>query len=93
MRDPAKALALRAMLDTAPAPGANTFLFAHGGILWQATDYDSGESETFVFQPTPGQGRARLVASIRMEKWDLIAASKPCCAPRGFWGGANVPPE
>jgi hypothetical protein len=92
VRDPAKAAALRGMLNAPPAPGTNTFIFAHGGILWQATDYDSVESETFVFRPVPG-GRAELVAAIRMEEWDDLAAGRPCCAPRGFWSGKGVPPE
>jgi hypothetical protein len=92
MRDPDKAAALRLMLNAPPAPGTNTFIFAHGGILWQATDFDSVESETFVFRPVPG-GRAELVAAIRMEEWDDLVAGRPCCAPRPYWRGAGVPPE
>jgi hypothetical protein len=91
-RNPDKAAALRVMLDAPPTPGANTFIFAHGGILWQATDYDSVESETFVFRPVPG-GRAQLVAAIRVEEWDDLVAGRPCCAPRSFWRGKDAPPE
>ena len=36
------------------ASGTHRFMFAHGGILWQATDYDSVEAETFVFRPGAG---------------------------------------
>jgi hypothetical protein len=93
VRDRDKALALRAMLNTPPAPGGNTFMFAHGGIMWQATDYDSVESETFVYRPSPGGERATLVAAIRMEDWDRLLAGEPCCAPREFWSGKGVPPE
>jgi hypothetical protein len=92
VRDADKAAALRVMLNTPPTPGANTFIFAHGGILWQATDFDSVESETFVFRPVPG-GRAELVAAIRMEEWDDLVAGRPCCAPRPFWRGKDAPPE
>lgn len=93
VRDRDKALALRAMLNTPPAPGTNTLMFAHGGIMWQATDYDSLESETFVYEPVPGGERAALVAAIRMEEWDRILAGQPCCAPRTFWSGKDAPPE
>ncbi len=85
VRDKDKAQALRAMLARAPAAGTNTLMFAHGGILWEATDYDSIESETFVFRPgSPPQ----LLASIRMEDWARLArGSGTCCAPRAFWRG------
>jgi hypothetical protein len=82
VRNPEKAAELKRMLAVAPAPGSNTFMFAHGGILWQATDYDSVEAELFVFKPGTG-----YVASLRMEDWALLAAGKPCCAPRNFWKG------
>lgn len=85
-RNAEKAAALQVMLNTPPVPGTNTFIFGHGGVLWQATDYDSVESETFVFRPAK-EGRAQLVAAIRMEDWADLAAGRPCCAPRAFWVG------
>lgn len=85
-RNAEKAAALRVLLNTPPPPGANVFLFGHGGVLWQATDFDSVESETFVFRPMQ-DGRAQLVAAIRMEEWEALAAGRPCCAPRPFWTG------
>lgn len=91
VRNPEKAMALRRMLDTPPLPGTNTFVFAHGGILWMATDYDSVEAETFVFRPGGATG-PELVASLRMEDWARLAAGQPCCAPRGFWSGQGTPP-
>jgi hypothetical protein len=91
VRDAAKAKALRAMFATPPAAGTNTFFFAHGGILWQATDYDSEEAETFVFRPGDP---ATLVAAIKMRDWDALAArAGACCAPRPFWGGGPAPKE
>ena len=91
VRDAAKAKALRTMLATPPAAGTNTFFFAHGGILWQATDYDSEEAETFVFKPGDPP---TLVAAIKMRDWDALAAKRgPCCAPRTFWGGGPAPKE
>ena len=73
----------RAPRDAA-APGTNTFFFAHGGILWQATDYDSEEAETFVFKPGDPP---TLVAAIKMRDWDALAAQRgPCCAPRRLLG-------
>lgn len=90
VRNPEKAAALKRMLNAPPAPGTNTFLFAHGGILWQATDYDSVEAETFVFRPGP-KG-AELVATIRMHEWAALAAGRPCCAPRPYWSGQGTPP-
>ena len=90
VRNPEKAAALKRMLATPPAPGTNTFVFAHGGILWQATDYDSVEAETFVFRPGP-KG-AELVATIKMHEWSALAAGGPCCAPRPFWSGQGTPP-
>ena len=90
-RDAAKARALQQRLATPPPPGTNTAFFAHGGILWQATDYDSVEAETFVFR---AGSPPRLVASIRMEDWDAIEARRgTCCAPRTFWGTGAAPPE
>ena len=91
VRNPDKAKALLALLATPPAPGANTFFFAHGGILWQATDYDSEEAETFVLKPG---SPPTLVAAIKMRDWDALAAQRgPCCAPRTFWGGGPAPKE
>jgi phosphohistidine phosphatase SixA len=89
-RTPEKAAALQVLLNTAPTQGTNTLLFGHGGVLWQATDYDSIESETFVFRPAK-EGRARLVASIRMEEWEDLLAGRACCAPRPFWVGKPPP--
>ena len=91
VRNAAKAKELLALLATPPSPGTNTFYFAHGGILWQATDYDSEEAETFVFKPG---APPTLVAAIKMRDWDALAAQRgPCCAPRGFWGGGPAPKE
>ncbi|MFI4923609.1 MAG: hypothetical protein ACHQJ7_00530 [Vicinamibacteria bacterium] len=91
VRNAEKAKVLRALLATVPAPGTNTFFFAHGGILWQATDYDSEEAETFVFKPGDP---ATLVAAIKMRDWDALAAQRGlCCAPRSFWGGGPAPKE
>jgi len=92
-RDRTKVAELRALLATPPAPGTNAWLFAHGGVLWGAADYDSVESETFVFRPE-GDGRtARLVASIRIDEWAALLAWRPCCAPRDYWTGSSTPPE
>jgi phosphohistidine phosphatase SixA len=91
VRNAAKAAQLKRLLAAAPAPGANTFMFAHGGILWQATDYDSVEAETFVFRPAGADG-AVLVAALKMEDWERLAAGLPCCAPRSFWSGKGTPP-
>jgi len=92
-RDRAKVADLRALLAAAPAQGTNAWLFAHGGVLWGATDYDSVESETFVFRPQ-GDGRtAKLVASIRIDEWPALLAGRPCCAPRDYWKGDGTPPE
>lgn len=90
VRNPGKAAELKRMLATPPAPDTNTFVFAHGGILWQATDYDSVEAEAFVFRPGP-KG-AELVATIKMHEWAALAAGKPCCAPRPYWSGQGTPP-
>jgi hypothetical protein len=91
VRNAEKAKALLALFATPPAPGRNTFFFAHGGILWQATDYDSDEAETFVFKPG---SPPTLVAAIRMRDWDALSAQRGlCCAPRTFWGGGPAPKE
>ena len=74
-----------------PAPGTNTFMFAHGGILWNATDYDSVESETFVFSPAEGDKPPILVASIKIADWAVLARGEPCCAPRAYWRGTGAP--
>jgi len=91
-RSAEKGLVLRKMLNTAPAPGTNTFMFAHGGILWNATDYDSVESETFVFSPAVGDKPPILVASIKIADWALLTRGEPCCAPRAYWRGTGAPP-
>ena len=92
LRSREKGLIVRAMLNTAPAPGANTFMFAHGGILWNATDYDSEESETFVFRPAPAGGPPELIATIKIGDWEKLARGEMCCAPRAFWSGQGEPP-
>ncbi len=92
LRSREKGLVVRRMLNTAPAPGTNTFLFAHGGILWNATDYDSEESETFVFRPATPDKPPQLVASIKINDWALLASGAPCCAPRAYWKGNGEPP-
>ena len=92
MRSREKGLVVRRMLNTAPAPGSNTFLFAHGGILWNATDYDSVESETFVFRPAAPDQPPQLVASIKIGDWPLLATGALCCAPRAYWKGKGEPP-
>lgn len=90
-RDAQKAKALQRLLATAPAPGTNTFFFAHGGVLWQATDYDSVEAETFVFR---AGSPPTLVAAIKMEDWDALETGRgTCCVPRTFWGSGAAPPE
>ena len=90
-RNTDKARALRQLLATPPPPGTNTFFFAHGGILWQATDYDSEESETFVFR---AGSPPTLVAAIKMGDWEALAAKRgTCCAPRDYWGGGGAPKE
>jgi phosphohistidine phosphatase SixA len=86
-----KGIALRKMLNTPPAPGKNTFMFAHGGILWNATDYDSVESETFVFRPAAGGKPPTLLASIKIADWPALINGEPCCAPRAFWRGVGAP--
>ncbi len=91
-RSAEKGLALRKMLNTTPAPGTNTFMFAHGGILWNATDYDSVESETFVFRPAKADQPPELIASIKMSDWALMARGEACCAPRNYWRGKGEPP-
>ena len=90
VRNAEKAAVLKRMLNAPPSAGSNTFMFAHGGVLWMATDYDSVESETFIFKP--GAGGATLVAAVKMHEWELLAAGKPCCAPRDFWSGKGTPP-
>lgn len=87
-----KGLILRKLLNTLPAPGTNTFMFAHGGILWSATDYDSVESETFVFKAALDGKPPQLVAAIRIEDWAKLARGEPCCAPRAYWSGKGNPP-
>jgi hypothetical protein len=91
VRSEQKAAQLKRMLNLPPVAGTNTFMFAHGGILWQATDYDSVEAELFVFR-AGGAAGAELVAAVKMADWPLLAAGKPCCAPRSFWSGTGSPP-
>jgi hypothetical protein len=90
-RSEEKGIALRKMLNTPPARGTNTFMFAHGGILWNATDYDSVESETFVFRPAAKGKPPALLASIKMTDWPALARGEPCCAPRAYWRGVGAP--
>ena len=92
LRSREKGLIVRNMINTAPAPGANTFMFAHGGILWNATDYASEEGETFVFRPAPDGKPPQLIATIKIGEWDLLARGNLCCAPRAYWSGKGEPP-
>ena len=92
VRSREKGLMVRRMLNTPPAPGTNTFIFAHGGILWNATDYASEESETFVFRPVAGDLPPQLIATIKIGEWERMALGNLCCAPRGYWRGKGEPP-
>jgi hypothetical protein len=94
-RSEEKGIALRKMLNTPPAhnngTNTNTFMFAHCGILWNATEYDSVESETFVFRPAAAGKPPTLLASIKMTERPALARGEPCCAPRAFWRGVGAP--
>ncbi len=92
VRSREKGLIVRKLLNTAPTPGTNTFIFAHGGILWNATDYASEESETFVFRAAPDGQPPQLIASIKIGDWAKLARGEPCCAPRAYWSGSGEPP-
>lgn len=87
-----KGLVIRKLINTLPGPGTNTFIFAHGGILWNATDYDSVESEAFVFKAAAEGRPPELVAAIRIEDWEKLVKGEPCCAPRAYWSGQGDPP-
>ena len=93
VRDAEKAKTLRQMLATPPAPGTNTFFFAHGGILWQATDYDTATRPRRSCS-APGNPQT-LVAAIKMAGLGRVSARMrgTCCAPREFWSGQGPPRE
>ena len=57
------------------ASGTHRFMFAHGGILWQATDYDSVEAETFVFRP----GAGLVAVPVLSRRADQPAAQRRHC--------------
>lgn len=67
-------------------------MFAHGGILWNAANYASEESETFVFRPSVDDKPPELIVTIKIGEWDLLARGNLCCAPRAYWSGKGEPP-
>lgn len=71
-----RAEALRKMLATAPAPGANTLLITHKPNIVDALGkdwFDVKEGEASIFRPD--NGRYTLVARVQMADWPRIAAA------------------
>jgi broad specificity phosphatase PhoE len=71
-----RAEALRKMLATAPAPGANTLLITHKPNIVDALGkdwFDVKEGEASIFLPE--NGRYTLVARVQMADWPRIAAA------------------
>jgi broad specificity phosphatase PhoE len=71
-----RAEALRKMLATAPAPGANTLLITHKPNIVDALGkdwFDVKEGEASIFRPE--SGHSTLVARVQMADWPRIAAA------------------
>jgi broad specificity phosphatase PhoE len=71
-----RAEALRKMLATAPAPGANTLLITHKPNIVDALGkdwFDVKEGEASIFRPE--SGHYTLVARVQMADWPRIAAA------------------
>jgi virginiamycin B lyase len=65
---------LRRLLSTAPRPGTNTVLVAHGFNISAAADVTLSEGDAGVFEPRGGQG-FRLVARVEPNEWRDVAGS------------------
>jgi virginiamycin B lyase len=65
---------LRRLLSTAPQPGTNTVLVAHGFNISAAADVTLSEGDAAVFRPRGEQG-FRLVARVEPNEWRDVAGS------------------
>jgi len=63
----------RALLASAPPPGTNRILVAHGNLATAATPVYPGEAEGVVFRPD-GSGGFEPVARLAVEAWTTLAA-------------------
>lgn len=64
----------RTRLASAPEPGTNTVLVAHGNVARLATGVYPGEGECAVFRPR-GAGRFEYVGSLDPDQWRRLAES------------------
>jgi phosphohistidine phosphatase SixA len=62
----------RRRLSSAPAPGTNTVIVAHGNVAREATPVYPGEGEGVVFRPGHGGGFS-LIARLPLEAWERLA--------------------
>jgi phosphohistidine phosphatase SixA len=73
-----RSAALLKMLATAPAAGTNTILITHQPNIIAAMGkdwFDVQEGEASIFQPVSGGDGRKLVARIKMNEWERIAAA------------------
>lgn len=64
----------RELLSTAPAPGTNTVIAAHGNVARAATPVYPGEAEGVVFRPE-GNGEFIFVGRLTPEQWTALAGA------------------
>lgn len=62
----------RALIATAPEPGTNTILSAHGNLAQAATEVYPGEGEAIVFRPS-GANRFEFVGRLTPDEWIRLA--------------------
>ncbi len=62
----------RRFLGTAPEPGTNTVIVAHGNLIRAATGVYPGEAGAAVFRPQPN-GRPELFAEVPPDMWRELA--------------------
>jgi hypothetical protein len=59
---------LRPFLVTAPPPGTNTVIFAHGTNIKALTGFSLAEGEAVVYQPD-GKGEFTYITHVKPQKW------------------------
>jgi hypothetical protein len=57
-----------------------------------ASSKDSQEGGTVVFRPAKSDKPPQLIASIKIDEWELLARGNLCRAPRAYWSGQGEPP-
>lgn len=75
--EPGRADALAAYMLEPPAPGTNTVIVAHGGIMAALKGIQPDEGEALIYEPGSQPESQRLVGKIKLWEWVALASPPP----------------